>query len=436
MDQTVDNRTTMRTMASPSISESEKNAIIGGVLLSMLLAALDQTIVSPALPTIARALGHAEYLPWIVTGYLLTATAMAPLYGKISDVYGRRPVIYAAILIFLLGSLVSALAPDMLVLVIGRAIQGAGGGGLFALTQTVIGDLVPPRERARYAAWISGTWAVASVAGPLLGGVFAEHLHWSLIFWINLPIGFLAMAIINNPLKKLPIAAKHHRIDGLGAVLLVIATALLLLALNWGGSTYPWFSPEILGLVACSAAFWALFALRLLRASEPLISLEVLGNRIVLAGTLSMFLLQAANIGASVYLPVYLQSVVGLSVSESGIAMLGLLLGTVAGATFSGRMIPRFVHYKRIAMVGVSLAIACIGVLSAIATHASLLEVEILTTLIGLGSGTTFPVSTVSVQNAVDRAHLGVATGVLTFLRTLGGALGVALLGAVALGYG
>ena len=436
MDQTIDNRATMGTSASPLMSESEKNAIIGGVLLSMLLAALDQTIVAPALPTIAHALGHAEYLPWIVTGYLLTATAMAPLYGKISDVYGRRPVIYAAIVVFLLGSLVSALAPNMLVLVIGRAIQGAGGGGLFALAQTVIGDLVPPRERARYAAWISGTWAVASVAGPLLGGVFAEHLHWSLIFWINLPIGILAMAIINKPLKKLPIAAKKHRIDGLGAVLLVIATALLLLALNWGGSTYPWFSPQILGLVACSAVFWALFALRLLNAAEPLISLEVLSNPIVLAGTSSMFLLQAANIGASVYLPVYLQSVVGLSVSESGTAMLGLLLGTVAGATFSGRMIPRFVHYKRIAMIGVSLAVVCIGVLGAIAGHASLLEVEILTTLVGLGSGTTFPVATVSVQNAVDRAHLGVATGVLTFLRSLGGALGVAMLGAVALGYG
>ena len=433
MDQTVE---TMAPKVAPMMSESEKNAIIGGVLLSMLLAALDQTIVAPALPTIARALGHAEYLPWIVTGYLLTATAMAPLYGKISDVYGRRPVIYAAILLFLLGSLVSALAPNMLVLVIGRAIQGAGGGGLFALAQTVIGDLVPPRERARYAAWISGTWAVASVAGPLLGGLFAEHLHWSLIFWINLPIGFLAMAIINNPLRKLPIAAKNHRIDGLGAVLLVIATSLLLLALNWGGSAYPWFSREILGLVACSAVFWAFFALRLLRASEPLISLEVLSNPIVLAGTISMFMLQAANIGASVYLPVYLQSVVGLSVSESGTAMLGLLLGTVAGAAFSGRMIPRFVHYKRIAMIGVSLAIVCIGVLSAIAEHASLLEVEILTILIGLGSGTTFPVATVSVQNAVDRAHLGVATGVLTFLRTLGGALGVAMLGAVALGYG
>ncbi|UVK37167.1 MFS transporter [Mesorhizobium sp. AR10] len=423
-------------IAAPPLTESEKNAIIGGVLLSMLLAALDQTIVAPAMPTIGRLLGHADYLPWIVTGYLLTATAMAPLYGKISDVYGRRPTVYAAILIFLLGSLVSAMAPNMLVLVIGRAIQGAGGGGLFALAQTVIGDLVPPRERARYAAWIAGTWAVASIAGPLLGGTFAEHLHWSLIFWINIPLGLAAMAIINKPLKKLPIAAKHHRIDGLGAVLLVVATALLLLALNWGGSTYPWMSREILGLVACSAVFWAVFALRLMRAAEPLISLEVLGNPIVLAGTLSMFLLQAANIGLAVYLPVYLQAIVGLSVSDSGIAMLGLLLGTVAGATFSGRMVPRFTHYKRIAMVGVLFAIVSLGLLALVAGHASLLLVEVLTICIGLGSGTTFPVATVSVQNAVDRVHLGVATGVLTFLRSLGSALGVAMLGAIALGYG
>ncbi|MER8947394.1 MDR family MFS transporter [Mesorhizobium sp. M0959] len=434
MDQAVDKQTMVETSAP--LTETEKNAIIGGVLLSMLLAALDQTIVAPAMPTMARLLGHAEYLPWIVTGYLLTATAVAPLYGKISDIYGRRPTVYAAILIFLAGSLVSATAPDMLVLVVGRAIQGAGGGGLFALTQTVIGDLVPPRERARYAAWISGTWAVASIAGPLLGGTFAEHLHWSLIFWINIPLGLLAMAIINNPLKKLPIAAKHHRIDGLGALLLVAATSLLLLALNWGGSEYPWLSPEILGLLACSAVFWSAFALRLMRAAEPLISLEVLGNPIVLAGTLSMFLLQAANVGLSVYLPVYLQSVVGLSVSQSGTALLGLMLGTVAGATFSARMIPRFFHYKRIAMIGTVFSILCLGVLSLVAGHASLLLVEVLTTCVGLGTGTTFPVATVSVQNAVDRMHLGVATGVLTFLRSLGSALGVAMLGAVALGYG
>ncbi|RWX58459.1 MFS transporter, partial [Mesorhizobium sp. M4B.F.Ca.ET.089.01.1.1] len=206
----------------------------------------------------------------------------------------------------------------------------------------------------------------------------------SLIFWKNRPLGLLAMAIINKPLKKLPIAAKHHRIDALGAALLIAATALLLLALNWGGSAYPWLSREILGLLASSAVIWGAFALRLMRADEPLISLEVLSNPIVLAGTLSLFLLQAANIGLAVYLPVYLQSIVGLSASESGIALLGLMLGTVAGATFSGRTIPRFVHYKRIAMIGVSFAIVCLGALSFVAGHASLLVVEILTTCVGL----------------------------------------------------
>lgn len=387
MDQAVDKQT-MAAAATP-LTESEKNAIIGGVLLSMLLAALDQTIVAPAMPTIGRSLGHAEYLPWVVTGYLLTATAVAPLYGKISDVYGRRPTVYAAILIFLAGSLVSALAPNMFVLVLGRAVQGAGGGGLFALTQTVVGDLVPPRERARYAAWFSGTWAVASVAGPLLGGTFAEHLHWSLIFWINIPLGILAMAIINKPLRKLPIAAKNHSIDGLGALLLIVATALLLLALNWGGSAYPWISPEVIGVLGCSAVFWVAFALRLMRAAEPLISLEVLGNPIVLAGTLSMFLLQASSVGLAVYLPVYLQSMLGLTASESGIAMLGLLLGTVGGAASSGRLIPRFVHYKRIAMVGVFFAILCLGLLALVAGHASLLVVEILT-ICGIGNRDDF----------------------------------------------
>jgi EmrB/QacA subfamily drug resistance transporter len=435
MDKAVDEKP-ISGFAPPPLSEREKNVIIGGVLLSMLLAALDQTIVAPAMPTIAAALGHAEYLPWIVTGYLLTATAMAPLYGKISDIYGRRPTIFAAILIFLVGSLVSAMAPNMLVLVIGRAIQGLGGGGLFTMTQSVIGDLVPPFERARYAAWISGTWAVASIAGPLLGGTFAEHLHWSLIFWINIPLGLVAMAIINNPLKKLHAVAHNHRVDGWGALLLVVATSLLLLALNWGGSQYPWASPEIFGLLAASAIFWAAFALRLMRASEPLISLEVLGNPIVLAGTLSMFLLQAANVGMAVYLPVYLESVLGLSASASGMGMLGLLLGTVAGATFSGRTIPRYFHYKRIAIVGVAFSMVWLVVLSLVADRASLLVIEVLVTLIGIGAGTAFPVSTVSVQNAVDKAHLGVATGVLTFLRSLGGALGVAMLGAIALGYG
>jgi EmrB/QacA subfamily drug resistance transporter len=435
MDKAVDQKA-MQDVSTPAISERETNIIIAGVLLSMLLAALDQTIVAPAMPTIAGALGHAEYLPWIVTGYLLTATAVAPLYGKISDVYGRRPTIFAAILIFLAGSVVSALAPNMLVLVAGRAIQGLGGGGLFALSQTVIGDLVPPLERARYAAWISGTWAVASVAGPLLGGTFAEHLHWSLIFWINIPLGLVAMAIISTPLKKLPVLAKHHRIDGWGALFLVVATAFLLLALNWGGSTYAWTSPEILGLLGSSAVFCLILALRLMKAAEPLVSLEVLGNPIVAAGTIAVFLVQAANIGLAVYLPVYMQSHLDLSVAESGTAMLGLLLGTVTGAMAGGRLVPHFVHYKRIALAGALFSVLCLALLGFMAGHVSLSVVEVLTAGIGIGTGATLPIVTVSVQNAVDRKHLGVATGVLTFLRSLGGALGVAILGAVALGYG
>ncbi|OQM73263.1 MDR family MFS transporter [Manganibacter manganicus] len=423
-------------VSTPAISDRETNVIIGGVLLSMLLAALDQTIVAPAMPTIAGALGHAEYLPWIVTGYLLTATAVAPLYGKISDVLGRRPIIFAAILIFLAGSVVSALAPNMMVLIAGRAIQGLGGGGLFALSQTVIGDLVPPLERARYAAWISGTWAVASIAGPLLGGTFAEHLHWSLIFWINIPLGLLAMAIISKPLKKLPVLGKHHKIDGWGALFLVIATALLLLALNWGGSTYAWTSPQILGLIGSSLVVSFILALRLMKAAEPLVSFEVLGNPIVAAGTIAVFLVQAANIGLAVYLPVYMQAHLDLSVAESGTAMLGLLLGTVTGAMVSGWMVPHIVHYRRIALGGALFSVLCLGVMAFMAEHVSLTLVEVLTAGIGIGTGATLPVCTVSVQNAVDRKDLGVATGVLTFLRTMGGALGVAILGAVALGYG
>ncbi|MET3790184.1 MDR family MFS transporter [Aquamicrobium terrae] len=433
MDQPIGGQT-KGAVPSFSLSEREKNVIIAGVLLSMLLAALDQTIVAPALPTIAASLGHAEYLSWIVTAYLLTATAVAPLYGKLSDIYGRRSVIFAAILIFLAGSVICGLAPNMFVLIAGRAVQGLGGGGLFALTQTVIGDLVPPLERARYAAWISGTWAVASIAGPLLGGGFAEHLHWSLIFWINLPLGILAIAVTSKPLKKLAIAGTTHSIDGWGALLLIIATSLLLLAVNWGGNRYAWSDPQIIGLLAGSAGIWFLFGLRLRMANEPLVSLAVLGNRVVLTGTFSMFLLQAGSIGLAVYLPVYMQATLGMSPGDTGLAMLGLLLGTVVGAGMSGRLVPRLVNYKRIAHIGIACAILSLGILGYLADHAGLLEVEIATAIVGAGIGTIFPVSTIAVQNAVDRQHLGVATGLLTFLRSLGGAIGVAALGAIALG--
>jgi EmrB/QacA subfamily drug resistance transporter len=417
------------------LTDHDRLVTMIGILTAMLLAALDQSIVTPAMPTIGGSLGDPQYLPWIVTAYLLTATAVAPLYGKVSDIYGRRATIYAALGLFLLGSVLAALSPNIFVLIGARGIQGLGGGGLFALSQILIGDLLPPRERGRYAAWISGMWAVAGIAGPLLGGTLAEW-HWQSIFWLNLPLGAVALWVINEPLKKLHTAARAHKLDYIGAVLVVVATGLLLLALNWGGVEYAWTSPQVLGLIVVSIVLFVAFGIRLRRAAEPLVSLEVLSNRIVLAGSFAMFMVAAANVGLAVYLPVYAQAYLGLSPAGSGYALLGFLLGTTAGAAASGRLTMRVVHVKRLAIGGSLVAAAAFIVLGLLASQTSIIVLEVVLVILGLGLGATFPVTTVSVQNGVDQHHLGVATGMLTFLRSLGSALGVAVLGAIALGYG
>lgn len=419
----------------PELSDRDKRVTMIGILTAMLLAALDQSIVTPAMPTIGGDLGDPQYLPWIVTSYLLTATAVAPLYGKISDIYGRRPTVYAALGLFLLGSVGAALSPNIFFLIAARAVQGLGGGGLFALSQILIGDMLPPRERGRYAAWISGMWAVAAIAGPLLGGTLAEW-HWSLIFWLNVPLGVVAMIVINEPLKKLHVATRAHKLDYLGATLLVGATALLLLLLNWGGTAYPWASPQIIGLAVLSLVLWIGFGIRLMRAAEPLVSLEVLSNRIVLAGCFGMFMVAAANVGLAVYFPVYAQAYLGLSPAGAGYALLGFLLGTTAGAAYSGRLTMHVAQVKWLAVTGALIAAAGFVVLGLIAAQTSIILLEAVMVVTGAGLGATFPVTTVSVQNGVDQMHLGVATGMLTFLRSLGSALGVAVLAAIALGLG
>src|ERR1700741_312446 len=257
------NRPARSELAQPRLSQTidptARREIIVGVLLAMFLAALDQTIVAPALPTIGSSLGNAEYLSWIVTAYLLTATAVTRLYGQLADIRGRRPVIFGAIGIFVAGSIISALAPSMLMLITGRAIQGIGGGGLGALAMTVIGDLVPPRERGQYQGYISGMWGVASLAGPVVGGFLAHNWHWSMIFWINLPLGGLAVAVLNKPLKKLATVRSKHKLDLPGSGLVILATTPLMLLLTWGGSRYGWASTQILGLTAASLVFWFLF---------------------------------------------------------------------------------------------------------------------------------------------------------------------------------
>jgi EmrB/QacA subfamily drug resistance transporter len=425
-----------QTRPGESIDPAARTEIIVGVLLAMFLAALDQTIVAPALPTIGSSLGNTEYLSWIVTAYLLTATAVTPLYGKLADIRGRRPVIFGAIGIFVAGSIISALAPSMLVLVIGRAIQGIGGGGLGALAMTVIGDVVAPRERGQYQGYISGMWGIASLAGPVVGGFLTHKLHWPMIFWINLPLAAFAIAVLNNPLKKLPPVRSRHRLDLPGASLVVLATTSLMLVLTWGGSRYPWISLPILGLTAVSLVFWLLFGLRIRHCDEPILPTEVLKNPIVATASASNFFSMGVNLGLSVYIPLYLQGVRHLDPSSAGLSLVPLMGSMVCGAAFSGWMTTRLKHYKRVALIGVTTAALALFLLAVWAGSLPYLGLEAVLVVAGAGIGTSFPLVIISVQNAVDPAHLGVATGAVTFLRALGGAMGVAVLGAVFLGYG
>lgn len=418
---------------APALSHTEIRTIILGVLLAMFLAALDQTIIATALPTIGRELGDLEHLSWIVTVYLLTSTAVTPLYGKFSDSYGRRVTMLIGIVIFIIGSIACALAPTMLILILARALQGIGGGGLIALAQTIIADIVPPRERGRYQVYFASVFMSSSLLGPVLGGFMAEHLHWSAIFWINLPLGMIALAIAFQSLKKLPRFERRHSLDLLGALLLVAATVALLLGLSWGGIRYPWMSPPVLGLFVASLVFWGLFAFRMRMAPEPLIPPGVLHNPVVRMAVLSACFGMGTYIGLTIYLPVYFEAVRGLSASHSGLALIPLMAGTVVGATLSGRTMAKVKHYKRLPTAGLVVAMAATGILAAYGSSLSILSVEIVLAVVSIGLGTVLPVTMVTTQNAVAPHQMGTATGTANFFRSLGGAFIVAIFGAIVL---
>lgn len=415
------------------LGPADIRSILFGVMTAQLLAALDSTIVGPALPTIGRDLGSLDQLPWIITIYLLVSTALTPLYGKLADIHGRRIMLLLAVSMFLLGSTACALSRNMLMLILARGLQGVGGGGIFSLAQTIMGDVVPPRDRPRYQVYSSGVWMLANLAGPALGGILTQHMHWSMIFWINLPIGLVALAIASTKLKLVPRHEHPHALDLVGAGLIVAASVLLMLGLSWGGTRAPWLSPTVLGLFAASAVFWALFVRRLLSAAEPLIPLSILANPIVLTGTLTMFFASGSYIGLSIYLPVYFQVVTGLSVSGSGLAVIPLLVFTTLGATVAARLMPRIDHYVRPPLVGVVMATLGTGLLSLMPRDMPLMAFEAALVLISAGMGTLFPVVNVAVQVAVPLHDLGTTMALLTFLRSLGAAMAVALFGTIAL---
>jgi EmrB/QacA subfamily drug resistance transporter len=418
----------------PRLTHPEIRAIVLGITLAMFLGALDQTIVATALPTIGRHFRDLGDLSWVVTAYLLTGTAVTPLYGKLSDIHGRRAVMLTAISLFMAGSLACALAPSMQALVFARALQGAGGGGLMALSQTIIADIVSPRERGRYQGYIGAVFAISSVGGPVLGGFLTQHLDWSLIFWINIPLGFAALGMTANVLKRVPFHARKHRLDVLGALLMMSAAVALLLALSWGGRLFDWVSLASGALLAASAALWGLFAWRLMVAQEPFLPLAVLGNPVVRCAALAGACNMGVLVGMTIFVPLYFEVVRHFSASQSGLALIPMLGGTVALSTLTGRLLTHVTHYKRMSLAGEMLAIVALAALAIWPAAMPIALMLVLLAVIGSGLGTVFPISTVCMQNAVAHAQMGIATGAANFFRALISALVVAILGAIVLG--
>jgi EmrB/QacA subfamily drug resistance transporter len=412
------------------LSHRQMLTAMGALMVGMLLAALDQTIVSTALPTIVGDLGGINHLSWVVTAYLLAATISTPLYGKLGDLYGRKRLFQAAIAIFVGGSMLSGLSQNMLELVGFRALQGLGAGGLMVSAQAMIGDFVPPRERGRYQGMMGGIFALASVAGPLLGGFLTDSASWRWIFYINVPLGVVALLVTAVALPK-SARRVEHRVDWLGAGLLAAAASSFILMTTWGGTQYAWLSAPIIALAAAGVVLLSVFFVVERRVAEPIIPPRLFRSSVFnVAGGVG-FVVGFAMFGAVVFLPLFLQLVDSASATSSGLNLLPLMAGLLIASVGSGQLISRSGRYKIFPVTGTALAALAMLLLSTIGPDTPRALLSVYMGLLGAGLGMTMQVLVLAVQNAVDRRDLGVATSSATFLRSIGSSFGVAIFGAI-----
>ena len=412
-------------------SRREVRTVFAGLMLALMLASLDQNIVGVALPRIVSDLGGLSHLSWVVTSFLLTSTATTPLYGKLSDMYGRKPLFIAAILIFLVGSILCGLSGSMTQLVVFRGIQGLGAGGLMTLAMTTVADLVAPRERGRYQGYFGAVFGVASIAGPLLGGFITDALSWRWIFFVNLPLGALALAFFIFGFHR-PRRVVSHRIDYAGAFLLTASTVALLLVLTWGGVQYAWSSWLITGLAASVIVMILLLVQTERRSPEPVLVPHILRNGVFLIATSVMFLTFMGLFGASVFLPLFFQLVLGFAPARAGLMLAPMTGGVVIASFLGGRIVSRTGRYKILPVLGLAAAtLAFLAVMWAAVAGASIGFIEVSLIALGAGFGLVMPNLMVAIQNAVLPAEMGSATAASAYFRSLGGTFGVAISGAI-----
>ncbi|NUR48847.1 MAG: MFS transporter [Hamadaea sp.] len=420
----------MNATVDPKTQKAKLLTIFVALMLCVLLAALDQTIVATALPTIVGDLNGLDHISWVVTAYLLTSTVTLPLYGRIGDIYGRKPVVIFAIAAFLAGSALCGWSQTMTQLIAYRAVQGVGAGGLMVLAQAILADLVPPRDRGRYMGFIGAAFGVASVAGPLLGGYLTDHASWRWVFYINLPLGAIALAMIVIVLK-LPAPTSRSRVDYLGAALLSAAVTGLVLVTSWGGSEYAWSSAQIRRLIAATLGFTALWLLSARFSAQPILPLRLFRDRTFALASVASIAVGVAMFGSISYLPIFMQVVTGANATNSGLLMLPLVAGILVTAIASGQLISRNGRYKAYPIVGAILTGLGLWLLSTLDEHSTRALISAYMVVVGLGIGLIMQVLVLVVQNSADRADLGVATSAVTFVRQVGGALGVAICGSL-----